>query len=163
VELIAIVYPDPFTGSLAMDDLSAAVDVVVRQDEMAVIVRDDAGGFRVATNAVITVDAPSWSMLWAALFASLFFVPLAGMRIGADLAPLIEAIDRSGLDSEFVRRVRALMAPGTSALFVLAEAGLTDAVVDALDEYGGTVLQCVIGSDAEEMLTSALGGRQDRT
>jgi uncharacterized membrane protein len=162
VELIAIAYPDPFSASLAMQELQApGADVVVRHDEMSVVVRDEDGVFHVATHAVITTDAPSWSMFWSPLFACLFFVPLAGMPIGSDLAPLVDAIERAGIDRQFRDRVRALMTQGTSTLFVILQTGYADAVVGALEEYGGTVLESTISPDAEETLTSTLGGWQD--
>ncbi len=162
MELMAIAYPDPFSASLAMEELQVpGADVVVRQDEMAVIVRDEDGVFHVTTNAVITPDAPSWSMFWAPLFASLFFIPLVGMPIGSDLAPLVDAIGRADIDSQFRERVRALMTTGTSTLFVILQTRRADALVAALEEYGGSVLESTISPDAEGTLTSVLGGWQD--
>ena len=157
MQLLAIAYPDALTGPVAMEELERfGRDFVIRWDEMAVIVRDEDGTFRTYTNAVITSGRPAWAMLWGQLFATLFFVPLLGMGVGSQLAPLIERIRGAGLDPLFVERIRKQADPGTSALFVLVVEVSPDAVVSALDALGGTVLQSDLREDAETILQEAL-------
>jgi uncharacterized membrane protein len=157
MQLLAIVYPDTMTGPVAMEELDRfGRDFVIRLDEMAVIVRDEDGAFRTYTNAVITSGRPAWAMLWGQLFATLFFVPILGMGIGPQLAPLIEKIRGAGLDPLFVERIRQQAHPGTSVLFVLVDQVSPDAVVSALDALGGTVLQADFREEAPARLQEAL-------
>jgi len=67
-------------------------------------------------------------------------------------------VEKTGIDKEFQRRVRDLMTPGTSALFLIVEKVTPDKAVEALSQYGGTVLQSSLSKDAEKELQEALHG-----
>jgi uncharacterized membrane protein len=158
-QLVAIGYPEAYLAPLAMEQLeSLRRDLRVRTDEIAAIVRDERGCFRIETNAEIAADAPSWTMLWLVLFASIYFVPVLKMPMGEDVAAILEQVDRAGLDPDFVRRVREIVRPGTSALFTLVVHVSPDAVVAALEEFGGTVLQSDVSPEAERLLLETLEG-----
>ncbi len=162
MDLIAIGYPETLTAGLAMEDLEAiSRDRAIRRDEIAVIVRDEGGLFTSTTGAEISGGEPTWGMFWGALFATLFYVPLLGMRVGPDLAPIVEDIERSGLDPVFADRVRGMMVPGTSALFVLLPRTGPDIVVTALEVYGGTVLQCEVSRRTERVLEDVFSGHHE--
>jgi uncharacterized membrane protein len=151
IQLVAIGYGDAVTAGVAMDELDRlGADFPFRRDEAATISRDEAGTFRVETHAVVTEEARSWTMLWLTLFTALFFVPMLRMPMGADLAEIVRDIERAGLDAEFIERVRGMVVPGSSALFVLVEHTTPDDLVSALEDFGGTVLQCEIPPPAEE-------------
>jgi uncharacterized membrane protein len=160
MQLVAIGYADMETAAAAMDELEhLACDVTIRRDEVATIVRDEHGTFKVETNAVTTGGDPSWAMLWTTLFATLFFAPVLRMPIGADLAPIVRKVEQAGVDPEFASRARDMVAPETSALFVLVKRLTPDELVSALEVYGGTVLQCEISPEAQMILTETLDGR----
>jgi uncharacterized membrane protein len=157
MQLVAIAYPDTFTGPTAMEELDPlGQEFMIHPDEMAVLVRDEAMAFRAYTNAVITSDRPAWAMLWWQLFAVLFYVPILGMTVGRELEPLLEKVRRSGLDPLFVDRIAKHAVPGSSFLFVLVEDVAPDAVVSALDAFGGSVLQSELRRGAQQMLQEAL-------
>jgi uncharacterized membrane protein len=163
MQLIALVYPDPVTARLAMDELeSYSRDFVIRRDEIAGIIRDEAGGFKTITSAVIGGEQPPWGLFWEWLFAMLFFIPMLDMPIGSDLAPVLEEFERSGvraaIDASFEERLRKEVAPGTSALFVLVDKVSVDEVVGALDPFGGTVLETHIPRDTATALRRAFHG-----
>jgi uncharacterized membrane protein len=159
MQLVAIGYSDTFTAGAAMEELERLEqDFIIRRDEIAAIARDEQGSFKIETHAVVTGNRPSWTMLWLTLFATLFFVPVLRMPIGADLEPIVRKVAHAGLDPEFARRVRDMVVPGTSALFLLVEKVTPDDVVNALEEYGGTVLQSEIPPEAELMLEETLSG-----
>jgi uncharacterized membrane protein len=164
IQLVTIGYPETYLASVAMDQLeSLRRDSVLRRDEIAAVVRDERGSFRIETNAEIAPDGPSWTMLWLFLFASFFFVPVLKMPVGEGVASLLRDVDRAGLDEEFVRRVRGMVVPGTSALFVLASKVSPDEIVASLEGYGGTVLQCEISAEAEHVLLDVLAGGSGTT
>lgn len=160
MQLVAIGYADELTAGAAVQELERLEqDFMIRRDEIATVVRDERGTFRIETHAVITGAQPSWTMLWLTLFATLFFAPVLRMPIGPELESIVRKVARAGLDPEFAERVREMVVPETSALFVLVERVTPDDVVSALEDYGGTVLQSEIPPKAELMLQETLSGK----
>jgi uncharacterized membrane protein len=158
--LIAIGYPDEETAErAAAEALRLAEDLVIQPDAIAAIRRDKDGKFHVTTNHHPVAGQVTWGMLWGFLFGMLFFVPLFGLVVGAGLGAIMGLIDKAGIDQEFQARVRDMLQPGTSALFIIAEAVTLDKAVAALSKFGGTVLTTSLSNDAEKQLQEALSGR----
>jgi uncharacterized membrane protein len=99
-----------------------------------------------------------WGMLWGGLFGMLFFVPFFGMAVGAGLGALMGKIEKAGIDQQFQEQVRDMLKPGTSALFLVVEKVTPDKAVEALRQYGGTVLKSSLSKKDEEQLQQALHG-----
>jgi uncharacterized membrane protein len=159
-ELIAIGYPDTDTAGVALDEIErVARDFVIRPDQLAAIVRDENGNTRTFAYASISPGAPDWAMFWNMLFALLYYGPILGMPVGSDVAKIIETIERSGIDVEFLARARDMLVPGSSALFLIIERVRVDRVVQILDEFGGTVLQSPLTKKAQHTLQEVLHGR----
>jgi uncharacterized membrane protein len=157
MHLVAIGYPETFLASLALEQLeSLRGGFAMRRDEMAAIVRDDDGSFSTGTDPEIASECPAWTTLWVALFGSFFFVPLPPMPVGHGAPAILRRFDRTGFDPEFTRRVREMVKPGTSALFLLASTVGPDDVVAALEVYGGTVLQSEISPETERLVRETL-------
>ena len=97
-------------------------------------------------------------MFWGLLFGVLFFIPVFGMAVGAGLGALMGKLAKSGIDKEFADQVRDMLQPGTSALFVVVEKVTPDKAVEALSQYGGTVLKSSLSKEAEKELQDALHG-----
>jgi uncharacterized membrane protein len=133
-------------------------DLLIQPDAIAVIRRDQNGRFHVETNHHVVGAATTWGMFWGLLFGFLFFVPLLGVAFGAALGGLAGLIDRSLVNREFATKVRDLLQPGTSALFLMVEHVPSDKVVNALSRYGGTVLRSTLDSKTEAELQEALTG-----
>lgn len=158
-ELVAIGYPDETTGSLAAEEVQRlAQDLIIEPDAVAVIVRDKEGKYHVHTSHHAVGGGATWGMFWGLLFGLLFFVPVFGMAVGAGLGALFGKIEKSGIDKEFQEQVRDMLKPGTSALFVVVEKVTPDKAVDALSQYGGTVLKSSLSKEAEAELQDALHG-----
>jgi uncharacterized membrane protein len=159
-ELVAIGYPDTVSAPLALDELQRfSRDFVIRCDEMAALVREEDGNTKAFTFACITGDAPAWAMLWTMLFALLYYVPILGIRVSDDVAAILESVERSGIDTEFQDRARKILEPGTSVLFCIVEKVSVDRIAEALDEFGGTVLQAPLSERAQRTLREVLHGR----
>ena len=62
-----------------------------------------------------------------------------------------------------ITEVRDLVQPGTSALFLMLEKVTPDKAVEAMSEYGGTVLKTSLSKDDEKELQDALHGPQADT
>jgi len=158
-DLIAIGYPDETTGALAAEEVRRlSSELIIEPDAVAVIVRDKEGRFHVHTSHHPVGGGATWGMFWGMLFGLLFFVPVFGMAVGAGLGALFGKIEKSGIDKEFQQQVRDLLQPGTSALFVVVEKVTPDKAVEALSQYGGTVLKSSLSKDAEAELQEALHG-----
>lgn len=100
----------------------------------------------------------TWGMFWGLLFGILFFVPVLGIAMGAGLGALMGKIEKTGVDKAFQDQVRAMLQPGTSALFLVVEKVTPDKAVEALSKYGGTVLKSSLSKEAEQQLQEALHG-----
>ena len=99
-------------------------------------------------------------MFWGLLFGILFFIPFLGMAVGAGLGALTGKLTKGALNKEFEQRVREMLQPGTSALFLVVEHATPDKAVDALSKFGGTVLKSSLSREAEAELQEALHGPQ---
>jgi uncharacterized membrane protein len=156
-ELIAIGYPDTVTAHQAAEEAERlAKDLIIQPDAIAVIVRKPDGKYKVTTNHHEVGMGATWGMFWGFLFGILFFVPVLGMAVGAGMGALMGKITKGGINKEFESRVREMLQPGTSALFLIVEKVTPDKAVDALARYGGTVLKTSLSTEAERELQKAL-------
>jgi len=157
--LIAIGYPDEVTATAAGEEAQRlAQDLILEPDAIAVIRRDREGKFHVTTNHHTVAGGTSWGMFWGFLFGLLFFVPVFGMAVGAGLGALMGKVEKAGISRTFQDQVRDMMQPGTSALFLVVEKATPDKAVDALSQYGGTVLKSSLTKKAEADLQAELHG-----
>jgi uncharacterized membrane protein len=157
--LVAIGYPDESTATQAADEArQLAKDLIIEPDAIAVIIRDKEGKFRVTTSHHAVSGGAMWGMFWGLLFGALFFIPFFGMALGAGLGALMGKVTKNAIDKDFEERVRELLQPGTSALFLVVEHVTPDKAVDRLSRYGGTVLKSSLSKEAEAELQEALHG-----
>jgi uncharacterized membrane protein len=158
-DLIAIGYPDETTAQAASDEAHRlARDLIIEPDAIAVIVRDKEGKFHVHTNHSPVGAGATWGMFWGLLFGLLFFIPFFGMALGAGMGALMGKVTKSGIDRQFQDQVRDMLQPGTSALFLMVEKVTPDKAIEALSQYGGTVLKSSLSKEGEKELQDALHG-----
>src|SRR5438552_12736018 len=158
-DLIAIGYPDQATAEGAAEEARRlAQDLIIQPDAIAVIVRDEEGGYHVHTNHHLVGGGATWGMFWGLLFGLLFFIPVLGMAVGAGMGALMGKVTKSGIDKQFTDQVRGMIEPGTSALFLMVEKVTPDKAVEAMSKYGGTVIKTSLSKDGEADLQDALHG-----
>jgi uncharacterized membrane protein len=158
-DLIAIAYEDETTAHEAAEEAyRLAYDLMIQPDAVAVIVRDSEGRYKVTTNHHGVGAGATWGMFWNLLFGALFFIPVLGLAIGARLGAVMDEVARTGIDKDFEERVRAMVKPGTSSLFLLVEQVTPEVAVEGLRQYGGTVLTSSLESDEVAELQEALHG-----
>ena len=163
-DLIAIGYPDEATAAAAADEARRlAQDLIIEPDAIASIVRDSEGKYHVQTSHHPVGTGATWGMFWGLLFGLLFFIPVFGLAVGAGLGALMGKVTKSGIDREFQDQVRDMLQPGTSAMFLMVEKVTPDKAVDALSQYGGTVLKSSLTKDGERELQEALHGTPSTT
>ena len=119
--LLAFGYDDETTAHAAAEEAHRLADELrIDPDAVAVIVRGGDGAYTVTTNH--GEAGATCGMFWSPLFSALFF----------DAEP-------TGLDQAFDRRVRDMLKPGTSALFIIVERVGPETAVEGLRQYGGTI------------------------
>ena len=157
-ELIAIGYDDQTTAAEALAEVETlSRDLIIEADAAAAIVRKPDGKYSVTTNHGPTTGAgATWGMFWGLLFGVLFFIPVFGMAVGAGLGALFAHLEKSTIDKQFQEQVRAMLKPGTSALFMVIEKATPDKAIAGLRQYGGTVLKTSLSAEAEKELQEAL-------
>jgi uncharacterized membrane protein len=89
---------------------------------------------------------------WGLLFGLLFFIPLFGMAIGAAAGAIGGAFTDVGIDDAFIKRIRAEITPGTSALFALTSDAVMDRVHDAFSGTHAELLETNLSKDGEARL-----------
>jgi uncharacterized membrane protein len=151
--LVAVAFPYETTASAAAEDVQwLALDILVDVDAIAVITCDRTGIFHVTTNHHAATDGATWGICWLLLFSILFFVPSFDMDGGGDLDPLLRRLERAGIDDAFQDRMRDLLQPGTSALFLALDPAVPAGALEQLTRFGGTVVTSVLTADAESEL-----------
>jgi len=158
-DLIAIGYPDETTAELAADQAQRlANNLIIQPDAIAVIVRDKEGNYHVHTNHHPIGTGATWGMFWGLLFGLLFFIPVLGVAIGAGLGALMGKVAKTSTDKQFRDQIRDMVQPGTSCLFLILERVTPDKAVEAMSQFGGTVLKTSLSTDDENELREALHG-----
>ena len=156
-DLIAIGYRDETTADEAY---RLSRDLIIQPDAIAVIVRRQDGSYQVHTNHGSAGAGAIWGSFWGFLFGLLFFIPVLGMAIGAGMGALMGHLTKSTIDKQFREQVRDMLKPGTSALFLMLEKVTPDKAIEAMSQYGGTVLKTSLSKDDERALQEELHGGQ---
>ena len=158
-DLIAIGYDDETTAIQAMNEAEhLAEELIIQPDAIAAIICNKDGKYKVVTNHHMVGAGATWGMFWGMLFGILFFVPVLGMAVGAGFGALFGKLEKSGIDKQFQQQVRDMLKPGTSALFLVVEKVTPDKAVEAMSQYGGTVLKSSLSKETEAELQEALHG-----
>ena len=83
--------------------------------------------------------------------------PLTGATIGAMVGGAGTVASASvGIGDDFIREVKGLMKPGTSAIFVLDDEGDMDVILHKIRGLGGTVLKTNVDLERAQLIQSTL-------
>jgi len=161
-DLIVIGYADEATAQNVWEDLvKLQHDYLVDLEDAAIIRRDQKGKLHITTPAHHAVAWGTFSgLFWGVLIGLLFLFPLAPLVgvAGGIMGAALGAAGNLGIKDDFRQRVQDMVKPGTSAILVIVRKVTTDKVLEALQPYGGTVLQTSLPHDAEQQLMKALHG-----
>ena len=156
-ELIVIGYPDEGTADAALDTVNGlSKDMVVDLEGAAVVIADADGKVKVGTPTHATGAGAVSGMLWGMLFGILFLIPIGGLVIGGIMGALFGKMSDLGIKNEYVSQVRDMLKPGTAALVMTYRKATPDKTLDALSQYGGTVLRSSLSNEAEQAIDEAL-------
>ena len=126
-------------------------------DDIAVVVRHPDGSFVFNREPFpTTINILGWTAL-GLLVGLVIAAPLVSATVGAALGTAGSLIGKSvGIEDDFVREVEKLMAPGTSALFVLDHEGHMDMILHRIRGLGGTVLKTNVDAERAKLIQSTL-------
>jgi uncharacterized membrane protein len=103
--------------------------------------------------APIPLPARGWARFFAGL--ALGAPPLTASAVSA-LPGICSASTAVGIGDDFIRDAEHLMKPGTSALFVLDQAGALEAILQGISGLGGIVLKSNVDLERARLIQSAL-------
>ena len=84
--------------------------------------------------------------------------PISGAAIGAAVGGAGTGISAAtaGISDDFVREVESRLKPGTSALFVLDDAGDMEVILHTIRGLGGRVVKTNVDAERLKLIQSAL-------
>ena len=103
-----------------------------------------------------------WGGFWGLLLGLIFLVPLAGLALGAGAGAVAGGLVDVGIDDAFIKRIRAEVAPGTSAAFILSHGATADTVAEALRDLDLQLLRSNLSADEEEQLRAMFADDEAR-
>ncbi len=157
--LVAIAYPDQGTAEQARETVHQLQgELVIQAEQVAAISRDPEGKLHTSTGhgAAGTGGGAAMGGFWGFMFGLLFFVPFAGLALGAGMGALFGHFGEKGIDKAFQQQVRDYLKPGTSALFMVINQVTPDKAIAALQQYGGTVIRTSLSDEDTNKLQQAL-------
>lgn len=130
-------------------------DGQVSFEDTAIVERDPDGTAHVRNEVSGTTE--TGAAIGAVIGGLVAFVfPLAGIALGAALGALVgRSLDR-GVSDTFVNEVKGTLRPGRSALFLVVRQSNIDAVMAALRQFRGDVIQTTLDTEADDALRQAL-------
>jgi len=129
-------------------------------DDAFYVTKDQEGDTKVHHAVHLTRKGAGWGALGGLLIGALFFVPVAGLLVGAATGAMAVKLADLGIDHQFVKDLSAQLQPNSSAIFILVRHVSPDKVLAALRPYGGTILQSTLSEEAEEDLRANLKASQ---
>src|SRR5579871_1226779 len=155
--LVVIAYPDEYRAAEVLATLQRMREQYLIDLEDAVYVTKGIDGkLKLHQTTNMAGAGAAWGGLWGMLIGLLFFVPIAGLAIGAASGAILGNLADYGIDDKFAKQLSASMTPGSSAIFVLVRRSTPDRVVPEIAKFGGTVLRTSLPKDTEMKLQDAL-------
>ena len=101
-----------------------------------------------------------WGALWGLLAGTLFLVPVIGGAAGAAIGAISKATQDSGIDKEQLEKIRTEITEGTSALFLVTDAGNLDRLGERFHGMGqhSKLIHTNLTDGEREILLQTFGG-----
>src|SRR5262245_16565612 len=124
-------------------------------EDTAIVERTEDGETHVRNEASGTTE--TGAVVGAVLGGLLVFaMPVVGIAVGAAVGAAFGALLDRGVSGKFVDEVKETLQPGRSALFLQLKGSEADAVIAAVRDFDGEVIQTTLDEEAEEALRQAL-------
>ena len=127
-------------------------------DDVAVVVRHPDGSFTLNREEFPAASNTLGCSVVGFIAGLVLGAPMTGATIGAMIGGAGSAAvsASAGIGDDFVREVKELMKPGTSASFVLDHEGDMDVILGAIRGLGGTVLKTNVDLERAQLIQSTL-------
>ncbi|GLZ81712.1 membrane protein [Actinorhabdospora filicis] len=159
--LVAVAYPDPQTAQTVLGKLvEMQKEELIKLEDAVVVERRGDGSVKLRQTSSNTAIGATGGALWGGLIGLLFFAPLLGMAVGAAAGAAGGAMTDTGIDDGFMKNLGNELQPGGAALVILVQSATEDKVLDRLGQYGGSIIQTSLDSEAEQHLREAVAARQ---
>jgi uncharacterized membrane protein len=184
-ELVAFVFRDQFRAPEVLNELRRRDWCWVKDlDEAVVVTLNETGKARVHLSVDLsTYKGAGWARLWGSLLSSTLFMPITGLMVDATNRLMLQKHDKAvvGITSrltregswwqkaleqsdDFKRDVAALIAPGSSAIFMFLKTEDAPYILKQLGNYGDTIIHTSLRSEHDEtMLTLLATDKESRS
>jgi uncharacterized membrane protein len=137
---------------------AAAEDLVRILDQAVVSWPKDAGQPSTRHSHDDPKHGAAWGALWGIVAGALFTVPVLGGVAGAAIGAMSKATEGAGITKDDLARIRTEVVPGTSALFVVTEAGDLDRLGERFRGMDKTLVHTNLTEAERGTLLETFGG-----
>lgn len=157
--IIVVTFENPDTAQQVVTEFKTLQqNGALRLTDARVVVKDSEGKVHVKDEAGHPV---AWGAVIGGAVGGLIFImmPLLGVAAGAAIgAAVTKSLHLEAVDKKFVSDVSEALKPNTSAVFLQVDDANKAAVVQALDQYHGTLIQTTLSPEVEAELKKGLEG-----
>ena len=157
--LFVLVYPEHATAEQVYEKVRAMdKEGQLKIKDAALVTADDAGELTVISTHRHTTKSFAKAAVGGLAMGAVLSLPVIGLVIAGGAVGLGAHKSDRGKEGEFADRVRAILKPGHSAVFVTGDPGTAtpDEIVAELAPYGGELAQSSILQATEDMVRKAL-------
>jgi uncharacterized membrane protein len=179
-QLIVVGFKDRYRAADVLNQLRQLnFDWVVDLDDAVAVYRDYKGKLRMQQSYELTTgDGAALGGMWGSLIGAALAIPFTGgvsavaagtaLAAGALTGGAVGAAggaadasfwkDEAGIPDDFVRKIGAMIEPGSSAIFALLQTADPDAVAAQFRGYGGTILRTNLNEEQSAKVEKVLQG-----
>jgi uncharacterized membrane protein len=106
-----------------------------------------------------TKHGAAWGALWGLLGGALFAVPVVGGVVGLAIGALAKSTEDAGITKDDLARIRTEVVEGTSALFLVTEAGDLDRLGERMRGTDKKLITTNLTEAERDVLLETFGGR----
>ena len=152
-----------FAGLRDAEQILPRLESLARSGEIrvedAALVTWRKGHRKPATRVLGGLTGPGtlWGGFWGMLLGLVFLAPIAGPTFGAAAGAVAGSLREFGVEDDFVKRVRDMVTPGSSAIFVIGDSRSVERIAVALEPMPVEMIRSDLSAVQEQRLREALG------
>ncbi len=159
LRVVVIVYPEHETAMRAFAEVQRLDhEGKVKVHDAAVVKALEGGEMEVVSTHRHAVRGAGKAAFWGLVIGGVLAFPVVGLVMAGGAYGLGTRKSDRGKEAEFADRVRAILVPGKSALFISGSIGTAtpDEVIATLAPFGGELAQSSILLESEDKMRRAL-------
>jgi uncharacterized membrane protein len=158
--LFAIVFNDRQTADRALAQLrELQKGAVLALHDAVFVTRTGEGAVKLDQSVNVAAVGALTGAFWGSLIGLIFLSPLLGAAVGAAAGGLGGYLSDYGINDEFIQSMGNRLAPGRTALFVLASNVTPDRVAAALEPHGGELFYSSFAPEVEQRFCQTVAGQ----